>query len=147
MDALMPLFALIVIGACIVIPIVLKHRLYHAQLALIAKAIEKGVDPGTIKGSLQIQPRSGDINGNWKAGVILVVFGLGLFFVVLLASLREGFDPSSLAVLIIAVLGIALLIVHYSVVGAVVRIGSNGQTDGRSSTQVSPLDSGEGPHS
>lgn len=147
MEMLMPVLMLLVIGACIIVPIVLKHRLYHSQLALIAKVIEKGVDPAAIRASLQIQPRSGDINGNWKAGVILVLFGLGLFLLVMLAGLREGFNSESMAVLIIAVLGIALLIIHYTVVGPVVRIHSDALTDGKSEAQASPLDRGEGPRS
>lgn len=143
----MPLIALIVIGACIIIPILLRHRLYHEQLKVITKAIEKGVDPAAIKNSLQIQPRSGDINGNWKAGVILVAFGVGLFFVMLLTTISEGFNPEMLSVLIIAVLGIALLIVHYRVVGPVVRIHSDALPGGKSDSQKSQLDRGEGPHS
>lgn len=147
MEMLIPVVVMLVIGTCIVVPIVLKHRLYHAQLTLITKAIEKGVDPASLRSSLQIQPRSGDINGNWKAGLILVVFGVGLFFVMLLTTISEGFNPEMLSVLIIAVLGIALLIVHYSVVGAVVRVRIDGLTDGGSETPASPLGRGEGPRS
>ncbi|GEM_PF-2142959 len=147
MEALIPVVVMLVIGACIIVPIALKHRLYQAQLELLAKAIEKGVDPAAIRGSLQTQPRSGDINGNWKAGVILVAFGVGLFFVMLLTTISEGFNPEMLSVLIIAILGVALLIVHYSVVGSVVRVRTDGLTDGSPETPGSSLDRGEGPYS
>lgn len=147
MELIMPVVMLLVIGTCIIVPIVLKHRLYHAQLTLITKAIEKGVDPASMRSSLQIQPRSGDINGNWKAGVVLVAFGVGLFFLMLLTTISEGFNPEMLSVLIIAVLGIALLVVHYSVVGSVVRVRPDELTDGGSETPASPLDRGEGPRS
>ena len=86
MEVLIPVVVLLLIGACIIVPVVLKHRLYHAQLTLITKAIEKGVDPAAVRSSLQLQPRSGDINGNWKAGVILVAFGLGLFLLVVVGD-------------------------------------------------------------
>jgi hypothetical protein len=120
-EVLAPVVILLTIGACILVPIWLKHRLYYKQLDTIAKAIEKGVDPNEIKRSLAIQPRSGDINGNWKAGWILVLVGCGFFVLALPSLVSEGFDRGTFLALTPVVLGIALLMIHHRVVGNVVR--------------------------
>jgi len=122
-EVLGPFLLFLLIAACILVPVWLKHRLYYKQLDTIAKAIEKGVDPMEIKRGLAIQPRGGDINGNWKAGWILVLVGCGFFVLALPSMLSEGFDRGTFLALTPVVLGIALLMIHHRVVGNVVRAG------------------------
>ncbi|MBN2083128.1 hypothetical protein JW859_13095 [bacterium] len=123
MDFLIPVVLFIIVGACIVIPIWLRHKLYYYQLTAIAKAIEKGVDPAVIKDSLVIPRRQGDINGNWKAGVLLLAFGVAVFLLSLPEVLNgDNFNGEWLMPLIIPVIGITLIVIHRQVVGPVVKV-------------------------
>jgi len=126
MEAISLLLILLSVVSCILIPIWLKHRLYYKQLDAITAAIEKGVDPAEIKRSLAIQPRSGDINGNWKAGVLLIWLGSSMFVLAMIASILGGtYEWGALLLLTPAVIGITLLVIHDRIVGKVVRIGES----------------------
>lgn len=124
MEALIPIFLFIAIAACIIVPIWLKHKLYYVQLNAIAAAIEKGIDPAVIKQSLVMPRRTGDINGNWKAGLILLVLGIGIFLLGLPQAIQEGTQYEWLFPLLIAIFGAALMLVHFQVVGKVVKASS-----------------------
>jgi hypothetical protein len=125
MDALvlMPVVVIIAVVACILIPIWLRQRLYHKQLDVVAKVIERGVDPAAIKHSLTLPSPRGDVNGNWKAGVILIGLGLGLFVLGLPQALNEA-EWGWLMTLLIALLGVLLLVIHSRIVGHVVPVGA-----------------------
>ena len=123
MEVLMTVFILLVIAACIIVPIWLRHQLYNHQLTAIAKAIEKGVDPVVIRESLVIPKRQGDINGNWKAGVILLAFGVGVFLLTLPQVFNGNkVDGEWLMPLIIPVVGITLMVIHRQIVGPVIKV-------------------------
>src|SRR5262245_26541855 len=59
----------------ILIPIYLRNRLQQKQIETVARAIEQGLDLDKVRASL-ITERSGDINGNWKAGVLVLAVAL-----------------------------------------------------------------------
>jgi hypothetical protein len=129
MEALIPVVLIIAIAACIIVPIWLKHKLYYVQLNAIAAAIEKGIDPAIVKQSLVMPKRAGDINGNWKAGLILLVLGIAIFLLGLPQALQEGTDFEWLFPLIIAVFGAVLMVVHHQIVGKVVKVRSAEELD------------------
>ena len=113
-----------VLGACIIVPVWLRHRLYYKQIDTVARAIEKGVDPAEIRRALALPQQSGDVNGNWKAGTILIWLGLAAFVLGLPAALAgpAGNNAGWPMVLLAVVLGIILLRIHKAVVGGVVRL-------------------------
>ena len=129
MEALIPIFIIVTIAACIIVPIWLKHKLYYVQLNAIAAAIEKGIDPAVIKQSLVMPRRTGDINGNWKAGLILLVLGVGICVLSLPQALQEGTGYEALFPLLIAIFGAVLMMVHYQVVGKVVKVRHSSNYD------------------
>lgn len=129
MDIMGPIAAVLifaVLASCIVIPLWLRHRLYDKQLDTVAHAIEKGIDPLEIRRALALPQHNGDINGNWKAGTILVWLGLAAFVLGLPAAApgeHHSGNAGWLLILLSVVLGIILLRIHKVVVGKVVRAG------------------------
>ena len=122
---MIPTVLIVILAACVLLPLWFKHRLYLKQLDTISRAIEKGVNPELIKESLAMPRRNGDINGNWKAGVILIGVGVTLFLLGLPKALSEG-SLDWLIVLVFVVLGIILMHIHRTVVGKVVKAGEEG---------------------
>jgi hypothetical protein len=117
----------------IVLPIYWRSRQYAQQLEVIAKALEKGVDPERIQLKLPAPENAGDPNGNWKAGLILVSFGLFVLLCVMLPLYFTGEigpkgDDGDIVALFAApgsflIPGLVLLFIHYTIVGKVVRRG------------------------
>lgn len=142
-DAVVPFALFTFLTLIIVLPIYWRHKQYAAQLDVIAKALEKGIDPATIQLKLPTQEQAGDPNGNWKAGLILIAIGLFLALCVVLPGRLIGEIGSHDAEDIIAsyafpgmflILGSVLMFVHYTIVGKVIKRGekrlpiSNGTT-------------------
>lgn len=126
------LFFLMFLGAVILTPIVLRNRLLVKQQEALAAALQQGIDPERIRESLALRRDDDDINGNWKAGQLLVVLGwaylpFGVF--AMLAGLA-GEDASIGAVcallpgVISLVLGARLLHIHRTIIGEVVKRGA-----------------------
>jgi hypothetical protein len=131
-DAMVPFALFTFLTLIIVLPIYWRHKQYAAQLDVIAKALEKGIDPATIQLKLPQQEQAGDPNGNWKAGLILIAIGLFLFLCVVLpgrllgeiGTHDEGDIIASYAVPgMFFILGSVLMFVHYTIVGKVVKRG------------------------
>jgi len=120
------LIILLLLAGCIILPIWFRHRLYLKQLDTIATAIEKGIDPEKIKDSLAMPKKSGDINGNWKAGIILLWLGLIFFLLGLPQALRDG-SLDWLGILLLTALGSVMLYIHKTIVGRVVKVGEEGK--------------------
>jgi hypothetical protein len=123
-----PLIFFTAITLWIVLPIYYRNQLYRRTIEVVGKAIEHGIDPERIQFKLpQLKQDEGDVNGNWKAGIILAVLGLVFTFAVSVPMYYSGnigddgrfaiFLPGSICV----ALGITLLVVHKTIVGAVVR--------------------------
>jgi hypothetical protein len=137
-EFMIPVVLFIVIGACIVVSLWLRHRLYQKQIDAITLAIEKGIDPDELKKAIEIKkPNGGDINGNWKAGVILL--GTGLIFMIAMLPLMivefikaGGFtdDVAGMAtMLIFPGLGLVFLYIHRTIVGPVIKHGEKHPRD------------------
>jgi hypothetical protein len=133
-DILAPLTFFTFLTLVIVLPIFWRHRQYAAQLDVIAKALERGIDPERISLPQPGGEKDEDPNGNWKAGVLLVAIGLaiGLFFM-LPMWLTGEFSSDSDAVpalagpgLILSI-GVTLLYIHRTIVGPVVKRGERRQ--------------------
>jgi hypothetical protein len=89
-DAFVPLVIFGAITAWVVFPIYFRNKLYHKQLDTVAMALEKGVDPERIKLTMPRGNDDEDVNGNWKAGVVLIA--LGIAFDVMTAMAYFQFD-------------------------------------------------------
>jgi hypothetical protein len=132
-DLFIPLSFFAFLTLIIVLPIYWRHRQYAAQLDVVAKALEKGVDPATIQLRLPSQEQAGDPNGNWKAGLLLIGIGLFLFFCVMLPLRLSGemaghTDPGEIVGFYAGpgtfiIPGVVLLFIHYTIIGKVVRRG------------------------
>jgi len=131
-DVLAPLAFFAFLTLIIVLPIYWRHKQYAAQLDVVAKALEKGVDPATIQLQLPKQEQAGDPNGNWKAGLILVSIGVFLLLCVVIpghltgaiGNTDDGDVIGSYAFPgMFLILGSVLLFVHYTIVGKVVKRG------------------------
>jgi len=138
-----------VLGACIILPIWLRHRLFYKQIDTVARAIEKGIDPVEIKRCLALPQQAGDVNGNWKAGVILIWLGLAAFVLGLPAAMPGPNQPGNAGwplILLAVVLGIILLRIHKAVVGGVVKTGQR-QVDAPAGAagQSAPVATGQAP--
>jgi hypothetical protein len=124
-DILVPLMLFGSITAWVVFPIYFRHKLYSKQLDTVAAALEKGIDPEKIK--LGLPREEEDVNGNWKAGIILI--GLGLAFDLMMAAAYFQFDEFRLddgpGVMVFMpgvmsiILGLVLLFIHRTIVGPV----------------------------
>lgn len=113
---------------CIALPIYFRNRLYQKALEVVALAIQQGVDPERVR-LPQMTSDNDDINGNWKAGLILIVIGL-IFLLTLaipvFASGKVESDPDAGLVIffpgVVCIgIGATLMWIHRSIVGAVVR--------------------------
>jgi hypothetical protein len=131
-ESLIPVVLFLVVGACIVIPIWLRNMLMRKQLDTVAAAIEKGIDPARIGASMPAQQRTGDINGNWKAGQILIWLGIGycLFLALPVVLLEQHsitpevvgiFSPGVLSL----VIGASLTYIHRTIIGEVIKQTEN----------------------
>lgn len=131
-DVLGPLFFLTAITLWIVLPIYFRNQIYRRTIDVVGKAIEHGIDPERIQFKLpQLKRDEGDVNGNWKAGLILAVLGavFTLFIAIPLYSTgqvnkEEGAFAIFLPGVICIALGLTLLLVHRTIVGPVIRNNS-----------------------
>jgi hypothetical protein len=124
-----PLFFFAFLAAVILVPIWLRNRLYALQLDVIAKAIERGIDPERIQLKLPKQDDD-DPNGNWKAGWILIAIGVVFSLCVIgplsyAGELGSDADPGSWAITVVPgtlfSIGALLLFFHRTIVGKVYR--------------------------
>ena len=130
-EIMVPLAFFSFLTLVIVLPIYWRHRQYAAQLDVIAKALEKGVDPASIQLKMPTQEQAGDPNGNWKAGLILISFGLFILLCIMLPLYySHGFDADEGEVVAMfaapgsfIIPGLVLLFIHYTIVGKVIRRG------------------------
>ena len=131
-DVMTPLALFTFLTLIIVLPVYWRHRQYAAQLDVIAKALEKGVDPASIQLKMPTQEQVGDPNGNWKAGLILVAVGLFTLLCVMLPLYYSGEIGHSGDGDIVAMFagpgtflipGLVLLFIHYTIVGRVIKRG------------------------
>jgi hypothetical protein len=128
MDFLIGVTFFVCVTFLIAFPVWLRHRLYARQLEAISIAIEKGVDPAVIKKNLTITNGGGDVNGNWKASMILIGLGITLAVVLLpigiYGAVVEGEVQAIFGILIPGVLlivtGVILKYIHRRIVGKVV---------------------------
>jgi tetrahydromethanopterin S-methyltransferase subunit B len=128
-ETVAPLAFFIFLTLVIIVPIWLRNRLYGQQLDVIAKAIEKGIDPERINLKLPARENDSDINGNWKAGLIMIAVGLvfGLVFVLPMYANGElgpkDVWPVMMVPCMVIAIGLTLIYVHHAVVGKVYRQG------------------------
>jgi len=136
-EAWIPIILFLVIGACITASLWFKHKLYQKQVDVISQAIEKGMDPEELKKAIEInKPNGGDINGNWKAGIILLILGGVTFLAMVPMIIQEyqrghGLDEISgfLSMLIVPALGVAFIYIHKTIVGPVILHGQRHPRD------------------
>jgi hypothetical protein len=113
------------LATVIVMPLYFRHQRNLKTIELVALALEKNSDPETVLRSLPPQREGGDINGNWKAGQILIWVGLvfGLVMLTVIGAQDDLRQNAGLAPLIPAcisiTLGIVLLAIHRRIVGVV----------------------------
>ena len=146
-EVLAPLFFFTFLTLVIVLPIFWRHRQYALQLEVIAKALEKGIDPERIQLKPPTPDQVGDPNGNWKAGLILVSFGLFTLLCVMLPLYYSGeltMDGGEMVPLYAGpgsfiIPGIVLLFIHYSIVGRVIKRGEQRGLDEASKVNELPL--------
>jgi hypothetical protein len=130
-EILIPLAFFTFLTLVIVLPVYWRHRQNALQLDVVAKALEKGVDPERIQLKVPTPEQLGDPNGNWKAGLILIAFGLFTGLCVMLPLYYSGelsTDGGELVPLFAApgsfiIPGIVLLFIHYTIVGRVIKRG------------------------
>jgi hypothetical protein len=130
-EGIIPLVFFIFLGAVILLPIFWRQRQYALQLDVIAKALEKGVDPERIQLRMPTQEQVGDPNGNWKTGLLLISFGLFLLLCVMLPLYYAGelsSDDGDIVALFAApgvfiIPGIVLMFIHYAINGKVFKRG------------------------
>jgi hypothetical protein len=130
-DVLTPLALFTFLTLIIVLPIYWRHRQYAAQLDVIAKALEKGVDPASIQLKMPQPEQAGDPNGNWKAGLILASIGLFILTCLVLPANMAGELGKDTEEIIASyafpgsflILGGVLMFIHYTIVGRVVKRG------------------------
>ncbi|MCC7479470.1 hypothetical protein IT575_13580 [bacterium] len=118
------------LAGCIMLPVYLRNLLYRKTLDTVAKAIEHGIDPERIAVQLPslAREREEDPNGNWKAGVVLLGIALGFLVAITVPVwllVGDGHAQERFTVLappvILGLVGAALLYIHRSIVGPVVR--------------------------
>lgn len=122
------------ITLCIVLPIYFRNRLYQKALDVVGLAIQQGVEPERVR-LPQFTTDKDDVNGNWKAGVILIVIGLIFLLAVALPLYATGEvssgDDGGFAVFFPGVtcigIGATLLWIHRTIVGSVVKKLPGGQ--------------------
>jgi hypothetical protein len=127
-------FFLIFLGAVILTPIILRNRLLAKQLDALTIAMQQGIEPERVRESMLLRRDEGDINGNWKAGQVLVWLGVaylpfGLIGMVAAASsgtANAGVFMAFLPGVVAIVVGACLRRIHRTIVGDVVRRGSAG---------------------
>ena len=125
------MFFFIFLGAVILTPIILRNRLLAKQLEALTIAMQQGIDPERVRESLLLRRDEGDVNGNWKAGTVLVWLGFaylpfGLLGMVAAGSKGDAGPGALMALLpgvICLVVGYCLRRVHQTIVGAVVKRG------------------------
>jgi hypothetical protein len=123
------LFFLLFLGALILTPIILRNRLLAKQLEALSIAMQQGIDPERVRESLMLRRDEGDVNGNWKAGTVLVWLGwaylpFGLLGMVAAASKSDagpGVFMAFLPGVVCLVVGYCLRRVHQTIVGDVVK--------------------------
>ena len=128
-DAFGSLVFVIFLGSVILVPIYLRNQLLARQIEALTIAMQHGIDPERVRESLQLRRDEGDVNGNWKAGLILTSLGwvlLPLSILALLAAVATNkADPGSFFGLLpgIAslVIGARLHRIHKTIVGEVVK--------------------------
>ena len=125
------LFMLIFLGAVILTPIILRNRLLAKQLDALTAAMQQGIDPERVRESLTLRRDEGDINGNWKAGQVLIWLGtaylpfgiLGLLAGASKAGADAGVFMALLPGVICLVVGACLRRIHKTIIGDVVKRG------------------------
>lgn len=128
MDFLIGVTFFVCITFLIAFPVWLRHRLYARQLEAISIAIEKGVDPAVIRKNLAINNGSGDVNGNWKASMILTGVGVALAVIMLPIGIYVAFTEGEFAAILgmltpgilLIVTGGILKYIHKRIIGKVV---------------------------
>jgi hypothetical protein len=138
------LFFVVLVGSLVLVPIYLRNRLLARQLDVLAIAMQQGVAPERVRESLLLRREEGDVNGNWKAGLILTALGWGVLPLSLLAlfasAAQNKADAGSMFGLLpgiaCLVLGARLHRIHRAVVGDVVRRGEAVATDAVASARA-----------
>jgi hypothetical protein len=93
--------------------------------------MQQGIDPERVRESLMLRRDEGDVNGNWKAGQVLIWLGVaylpfGFMGMVAAATKNNGDAGAFMAFLpgvICLVVGGALLRIHGTIIGRVVKRG------------------------
>ena len=125
-DVIAPFMFFLILGAIILVPVWLRHRTYQLQLDVIAKALERGIDPASIQLKMPRQ-ESGDIHVNRKARIILIGIGqviataLGISGAITKDTHDEDFWMAMMAPFTLFVIGGALMYFHNTIVGKVYR--------------------------
>jgi len=124
-DVLLPIGFFAAVVLAIVLPVYSRNRLREKQLDTVAIAMEKGIEPERIRESLPLAEKVADVNGNWKAGVIMV--GIAVVYIVMMAlqmafaggaDAKEGVMAFFPGVLLL-ILGVLLIYIHRTIIGAV----------------------------
>lgn len=128
--AVATLVFILALAGCIMLPVYLRNLLYRKTLDTVAKAIEHGIDPERIAVQLPALARDKDEdpNGNWKAGMVMLGIALGFLVAITVpvwllsddGKIQERFIVLAPPVML-GLVGAALLYIHRSIVGPVVR--------------------------
>lgn len=127
-EVMIPICLFGAITLCIVLPVYFRNRLYQKALDVVGLAIQQGVEPERVR-LPQFTTDKDDVNGNWKAGVILVVIGLIFLCAIAIPMFAMGEvnakEDGGFAVFFPGVtcigIGATLLWIHRTIVGAVVK--------------------------
>lgn len=141
-DAWGSLIFAVFLGSIILTPIVLRNRLLARQLDALTVAMQQGIEPERVRESLMLRRDEGDVNGNWKAGLILTALGwiflpfslLALFAAVVAQKADLGGLVGMLPGIACIVLGARLQRIHKTIVGDVVK-RSEGTRDAEAHAQ------------
>jgi len=92
----------------------LKAKRLERRTTLYERALDKGVDPRTLKLDLDEQ-EAGDPAGNLKAGIILLATALAMVLGMWASTVLSGAYSRLGFALVPALIGLALLFIHYTV--------------------------------
>lgn len=98
----------------------IKARRNERLVGLYEKALEKGIDPRTIKFELE-ERELGDPQGNLKAGIILLATAVAIILGIWAADRLFGPYRMLGFALVPAAIGLACLFIHFSVPRAMRR--------------------------
>lgn len=91
----------------------LKSRRAERRFQLMQQAIEKGLDPAHLP--VDLPDEQGDPAGNLKAGILFLATALAMLIGVWAADKLPGPWRASGFAVVPAMVGLALLFIHYSV--------------------------------